>query len=81
MHLYSDTLNNKVLLIKIARNGDALARNIIEREKCTHIDLMDLMKFGHNIIPKFLDEGIFRDNPYIVSEYIDWPVEIYLKKS
>ena len=43
-----------MIAVKIARNGDALARKIIEREKCTHIDLMES---GHKSIPMFLDEG------------------------
>ena len=64
------------MLVKIARNGDALARKIVQREKITHIDLMTRCQ---NSIPKFLDEGEFEDNPYIVSDFIDMPIEFYLE--
>ena len=53
-----------------------MAREVIEREKCTHIDLMEM---DLKNIPKLLDEGQFRGNPYIVSEYIDWSIEDYLE--
>ena len=53
-----------------------MARDIIEREKCTHIDLM---KRGLSCIPEFLDEGYFGVDPYIIIEHIEWSIEDYLE--
>jgi RIO-like serine/threonine protein kinase len=47
VYCYSDASDNKIA-IKVARNGDTVAQEVIEREKCTH---MDLMEKGLSCIP------------------------------
>jgi hypothetical protein len=37
------------------------------------------MKRGISCIPELLDEGSFRDDPYIIIEHIEWSIEDYLE--